>query len=95
MLKKKKPDVSKLVINIVLNPIIGETKIKIPGVSKLVTSTPLITKIAEVEDKTVGQLFILLEIQKLKQLKRKFLITMRIFFTIEFNKLQHKILLQD
>ena len=41
-------------INIVLNPIIGETKIKIPGVSKLVTSTPVITKIAEVEDKTVG-----------------------------------------
>ena len=52
--ENKIPDVSKLVINIVLNPIIGETKIKIPGVSKLVTSTPLITKIAEVEDKTVG-----------------------------------------
>ena len=53
MLKRKIPDVSKLVTNIALNPIIGETKIKIPGVSKLVTSTALITKIAEVEDKTV------------------------------------------
>ena len=39
MLKRKIPDVSKLVTNIALNPIIGETKIKIPRVSKLVTST--------------------------------------------------------
>ena len=82
MLKRKIPDVSKLVTNIALNPIIGETKIKIPRVSKLVTSTALITKIAEVEDKTVGQFLILLEIQKLKKLKRKFLIMMRIFLSL-------------